>query len=166
MTVSFRLGKYVDESKKLTRAVRKAGFDALRRLGYLVVRDARASIKDEKGVSDPGTPPHTHAAGGQNLPQSILYTTEDDPARMIAGPAFTMAERLGGLDKADKFQKKLISNAPLSRGFKTEKYVPHEIGGHFNGKDFPERPFMGPALAEEVGELPGLLADKLAQIKD
>ena len=69
---------------------------------------------------------------------------------MIAGPAFTMAERLGGLDKADKFQKKLISRAPLSRGFKKETYVPHEIGGHYNGKDFPERPFMGPVLLKRL----------------
>ena len=39
MTVSFRLGKYVDESKKLTCAVRKAGFDALPPPRVLVVRD-------------------------------------------------------------------------------------------------------------------------------
>jgi hypothetical protein len=163
--VEFRLGKYVDESAKLTRAVRKAGFDALRRLGFLVVQRARASIKREKGASAPGTPPHSHAAKAQSLPGSILYTTEDNPPRMIAGPAYTLAERLGGLDKADAFQRKLISKAPLARGFKKQEYVPLEIGGTYNGKDFPPRPFMGPALAAEVGELPGLLADKLAHMK-
>ena len=52
--------KYVDASAALLKEFRKAKFRALRRLGFKVMRRAQASIHDEKGPSEPGTPPHTH----------------------------------------------------------------------------------------------------------
>lgn len=139
--VGFKPGKYVDEGEKVAKAVRKAGWDALRRLGFLIRSKAQASIADEKGPSEPGTPPHTHTAGKRSkgqLPKSILYGTPDEgPPSVIVGPSVNVVGTVG----------KVL-----------------EEGGTRKNDSYEPRPFMAPALAAEIGELPGLLADKLAQL--
>ncbi len=153
--INFGPGKYVDESEKVAKAVRKAGYDALRRLGFLVRQDAQLSILHEKGPSAPGTPPHTHGKRTLHtkgrcytgklseshaglLPASILYAVDKDPLpNVVVGTAENVIGTVGGL---------------------------HEHGGERYGHEYPARPFMGPALAQEADELPGLLADKLRDL--
>jgi hypothetical protein len=137
--IGFGPGKYVDESEKVAKAVRKAGWDALRRLGFLIRGKAQEEIKDEKGPSGPGTPPHTHPERGMGqLPKAILYGTPDEgPPSVIAGPSANVVGTVGKILEEGGTRKK-------------DRYEP--------------RPFMAPALAAEIGELPGLLADKLAQL--
>ena len=95
----------------------------------------------------PPDPPHTHKHQTRKrgkprklgqLPQSILYGTPDDgPPSVIIGPSVNVVGTV----------------ARSRKGWGREKATSHE-----------PRPFMGPALAAEVGELPGLLADKLKQL--
>ena len=161
--IGFKPGKYIDEGEKLAKRVRKAGWDALRRLGFLIrakgqseieVADTtvgewrtmpdidpktgkrrRAFIRDD--VSAPGEPPKT---AKKRLPRSILYGTPDEgPPSVIAGPAKNLAGTLG---------------EPLESGGAALR----------DGREIAPRPFMAPALAAEIGELPGLLADKLADL--
>lgn len=140
--------KYVDASAALLKEFRKAKFRALRRLGFKVMRRAQASIHDEKGPSEPGTPPHTHPGentlGGSKkgqLPISIKYDTEkpgpESLDAVIVGPSEAVVGKAG---------------------------KPHEHGGWFRGMYYEPRPFMGPALGEEAGELPGLLAEENAKV--
>ncbi|MGO9111165.1 MAG: hypothetical protein ACLP9L_18225 [Thermoguttaceae bacterium] len=145
--ISFGPGKYVDESAKVSKAVRKAGWDALRRLGFLIRGVAQASIVDEKGPSTPPQPPHTHKhqltkkgkprKQGQ-LPASILYgTPSEGPPSVIVGPSVNVVGTVG----------KVL-----------------EEGGERKKDRYEPRPFMAPALAAEIGELPGLLAEKLTNL--
>ncbi len=145
--IGFQPGKYVDESAQVAKAVRKAGWDALRRLGFLIRGYAQQEIADEPGPSTPPTPPHTHKhqlgkkgkprKQGQ-LPASILYGTPDEgPPSVIVGPSVNVVGTVG----------KVL-----------------EEGGQRGADRYQPRPFMGPALAAEVGELPGLLAEKLQQL--
>jgi hypothetical protein len=39
-----------------------------------------------------------------------------------------------------------------------------EHGGQYKGHDYEPRPFMGPALGEEIGELPGLLSEQYGKV--
>lgn len=141
--INFKGGKFVDETERVRKAVRRAGFNALRRLGFLIRKVAQASILREPGPSEPGTPPHTHRRlrgkrkGIGQLPGSILYDTEDNPERVIIGPSINI---VGTSAK------------------------PHEHGGDYKGQSYESRPFMGPALAEEIGELPGLLIEQLTKV--
>ena len=139
MQVNFKGGKYIDEGERLAKSVRKAGWDALRRLGFLVRSKAQQSISNEKGPSAAGTPPHTHPGRGKGqLPKSILYGTVDEGSpSIIIGPSVNVVGTVGR--------------------------VLEEGGTRFNDKYQP-RPFMAPALAAEIGDLPGLLADKLANL--
>jgi hypothetical protein len=145
--IRFKGGAVIDKSADVAKAVRKAGYDALRRLGFLVRKSAQESIEDVSGPSAAGTPPHTHKhqrtkKGGQRklgqLPQSILYSMERDPIpHVIIGPSVNVVGTVG----------KVL-----------------EEGGTRGINTYEPRPFMGPALAREIGELPGLLAEKLSHL--
>jgi len=146
MSVGFSGGKVVDQDERLRKAIRRAGFFALRRLGFLVRKRAQESIEPSAAPSEPGEPPHTRAGSGRHggrqrstsghLPKAILYDTEDNPPAVIIGPSEDLIGKVGR---------------------------PMEHGGEFRGRTYPRRPFMGPALEEEEGELPGFLASNLDQ---
>jgi hypothetical protein len=142
--IGFKGGKYVDESEKLAKRVRKAAWDALRRLGFLIRQKAQSEIEISDTPSLPGDPPHTRQ---KRLPKGILYGTPDDgPPSVIAGPAKNLVGTLGRA--LEEGGESLVSAS-------TPDKPPVEL---------EPRPFMGPALAAEVGELPGLLADKMKQL--
>jgi hypothetical protein len=142
--ISFRPGRYVDESARLAKRVRKAGWDALRRLGFLIRAQAQEEIVVDEKPSPPGEPPHTRQ---KRLPRSILYGTPSEGLpSVIVGPALHLTGMLGHAMECGG--QSLVSSATPNR-------PPVELA---------PRPFMAPALAAEKGELPGLLAEKLANI--
>lgn len=143
--IGFKGGKYLDEGERVAKAVRKAGWDALRRLGFLIRSKAQASIEVSDTPAAPGDPPHTRQ---KRLPRSILYGTEGDSSNpsVVVGPAKNLTGMLGHAMECGG--QSLVSN-----------YRPNKPP-----VDLAPRPFMAPALAAEIGELPGLLADKLAAI--
>jgi hypothetical protein len=183
--VRFTTGGYKDNSKELIRAVAKAGAIALRILGFNIRKDAQESIKPVRGewqwfpvktggvrrgktdaagkahkyvkvktggvkrrfiwpASPPGSPPYTHIGSKRqrttegHLPASILYSLEDNDTAVVIGPSIALLASVGR---------------------------PHEHAGSFRGRTYPERPFMGPALGQEIGTLPGLLAEQINKQK-
>jgi hypothetical protein len=156
--IGFKGGKYVDTGDKLVKAFRKAQFAALRVLGFRVMETAQKSIKDVPGhaeeytdkkgrkrerwvvpSSPAGTPPYTHPGSKKKrttsgfLPGAIVYDTEKDPDDVIIGTSAALFANVG---------------------------KPHEHSGDFRSRDYPERPFMEPAMAQEIGALPRLIAEQ------
>ena len=140
--------KYVDESAKLAKAFRRATYRALERLGFKIRGVAQASIADEPGPSEPGTPPHTHKrattksgkAGKQGLlPKSILYGIDKESMSVLVGPSVNVVGTVG-------------------------QAFEHEGEKEYKGAEYPERGFMHPALQEEIGELPGLLSEEFGKV--
>lgn len=136
--------RFVDETEKVAKAFRRATYRALERLGFKIRARAQASIADAPGPSTPGTPPHTHRRtktksgreGKQGLlPASILYGLDKDSMSVLIGPSVNVVGTVGAAFE-------------------------HEGDKEFRDGDYPDRSFMGPALAEEIGELPGLLAEQ------
>lgn len=145
--IQFKAGKFVDDGARLAKAFRRAAHRALRRLGFLIRGTAQASIEDAAGPSAAGSPPHTHTAGANRrkgksrkgvLPGSILYG-EIDPMGVIVGPSANLAGTVGAAFE-------------------------HAGTATFRGQEYPSRPFMGPALGEEIGKLPGILAEQFGQV--
>ena len=93
-------------------------------------RDAQGRFKSagKTQPSSPGKPPHTRK--GQ-IKRAILYAVERKAGRAFIGPTY---EAMGMSASA------------------------HEFGGRFRGQRFRKRPFMGPALKENVPRLPRLWA--------
>jgi hypothetical protein len=130
---------------KVHKATNRATFENLTHAAAAIRLTARRSIKKApkargraaqgrfKAVgktqpSPPGKPPHTRK--GQ-IKRAILYAVERKAGRAFIGPTY---EAMGMSASA------------------------HEFGGRFRGQRYRKRPFMGPALKENVPRLPRLWA--------
>jgi hypothetical protein len=140
--------KYVDQSANIAAAFRRAAYRSMQRLGFLVRATAQASIEDESGPSEPGQPPHTHkmvltkkGKPGRKgvLQKAILYGAEKESMSVVVGPSKDLFGTVGAAFE-------------------------HEGTVKFRGRQYPPRPFMGPALGEEIGELPGILAENFGKV--
>jgi hypothetical protein len=130
---------------KVRKATNRATFENLTHAAAAIRLTARRSIKkapkargrDAQGrfrgggktqPSPPGKPPHTRK--GQ-IKRAILYSVERKAGRAFIGPTY---EAMGMSASA------------------------HEFGGRFRGQRYRARPFMGPALKENVPRLPRMWA--------
>jgi phage gpG-like protein len=120
-----------DHFRRVLEATKRAVFKSLGHAAAAIRKTAIESIEPEEGPSEPGTPPHTHTSGftkkgkprrGQ-LPQSIVFVEDKAAEEAIVGPRASVVGEAGAA---------------------------HEFGGEFRGDDYPERPFMWPALEENI----------------
>jgi len=117
--------KFVDTSKAVAKASDDATFKNFGHAAAGIRKTAIASIQPGDGPSTPGTPPHTHTQkvtkSGKTragvLPKSITFKADKEGA--VIGPRESIVGEAGAA---------------------------HEFGEEFRGDDYPERPFMGPAL--------------------
>ena len=121
--------QFVDQTKRVEKATDEAAFRNLPHAAAAIRKDAIESIKNESGASEPGTPPHTHTGGitkkGKvrkgNLQRAITFAADKESA--VIGPRESVVGLAGRA---------------------------HELGEEFHGDDFPERPYMEPALEENL----------------
>jgi hypothetical protein len=112
--------------QRIERAVERA---AARNLGHAAARirkDAAASLRTAAGPSAPGQPPHTHR--GAYLRRALRFAYDAQRQEAVVGP---LASVVGDVGHA------------------------HEFGARRGGQDFPERPFMLPALESNIGSFAG-----------
>ena len=110
------LKNFSDETKSVLAAEAKADNRALSKAAFAIYKDAKESIARSKEASDPGQPPHSRR--GQ-IKRAIVYSVEKDVGIAVIGPRESIVGESGEA---------------------------HEFGGEYKGGDYPERPFMGPAL--------------------
>ncbi len=123
-----------DTTKRVTDAADKATFKNLGHAASSIRKSAIESIKPEEGPSAPGTPPHTHTqrvtkrgkVAKGHLPRAIVYDVDKARQEAVIGPRASVGGECGA--------------AP-------------ELGEEFHGDDYPERPFMGPALEANAPRL-------------
>lgn len=117
----------VETSSNMQAVVKKAKQGSFKSLGHAgaVIRLAvRRSIRRRKKASTPGTPPNTQT--GQ-LRESIRYAVDGPSGTVVIGPSRADIDEIGRV---------------------------HEFGGPFRGRSYPERPFMGPALQQNLQRIP------------
>lgn len=110
-----------NDMQRVAKAAERAQFRNLGHAAARISKDAKASIVTDQDPSAPGTPPHTKAAAGHNLRGAIRYDSNKEDA--VIGP---LASFVGEAGRA------------------------HEKGEEFRGQDYPERPFMLPALEKNL----------------
>ena len=116
-----------DTSKRVSDAAEKAAFKNLGHAASSIRKTAIESIKPAEGPSPPGMPPHTHTAGvtkkGKpkkgHLPRAIVFDVDKQKQEAVIGPRASVVGESGAA---------------------------HELGEEFHGDDYPERPYMFPAL--------------------
>lgn len=105
---------------RIAKTIEKARAGNLRAVGYLISSIAKEKIRKASRKSPPGDPPTTRRG---LLKRSIRYELAADKMSVVVGPVASMVGTAGQA---------------------------HEFGGRYRGADFPERPFMGPALEEAL----------------
>lgn len=122
--------KYTDQTKAVKDAAAAGVFKNVKQAAATIRKDAIASIQPGDGPSQPGTPPHTQTAGltkkgtprRGNLQRAILFDVSADGVGIV-GP-----------------RKSIIGDAGRA----------HELGGELFGDEYPERPYMEPALEKNL----------------
>lgn len=121
--------QFTDQTKRIETATEKAGFKNFSHAAAAIRKDAVESIENLPGPSEPGETPHTHTGGitkqGKvrkgNLQRAITFAASQEEA--VIGPRESVVGLAGRA---------------------------HELGEAFHGDDFPERPYMEPALEENM----------------
>jgi hypothetical protein len=124
---------YTDSTQKVVDAADKATFRNLARAAFRVRKTAIASITTSKVASSPGKAPHTKRG---NLRRAILYGVDKKQRNAFIGPRFSVVGEAGAA---------------------------HEFGEKYRDNDYPERPFMGPALDEATPEFAQSFAGSIGE---
>lgn len=122
--------KFADQTKAVKDAAAAGVFKNTKQAAATIRKAAIASIQPGDGPSPPGTPPHTQTAGltkkgtprRGNLQRAILFDVAPDGVGIV-GP-----------------RKSVIGEAGRV----------HEFGGELFGDEYPERPYMEPALEKNL----------------
>ena len=116
-----------DKTRRVVESANKASFKNVSHAAAAIRVDAIASIQPGDGPSPAGTPPHTHTqkvikAGRTKkglLPAAITFAADKQVQDAVIGPRHSIVDLAGEA---------------------------HEKGKTFQGDQYPERSFMGPAL--------------------
>jgi hypothetical protein len=125
------LAKFIDETQKVAEATHRGIVRSLQKAAYAIYRSAKESIEQSDEPGEPGEPPHTKQ--GQ-LPRSLRYDVDKDAEIAVIGPRAT-----------------IIGTSAMA----------HEFGGEYKGEEYPERPFMGPALQRNQNLIPGFFSGEV-----
>jgi phage gpG-like protein len=117
--------KTENQTKRVAEAVERAAFKNLGHAAATIRRDAVESIVVAEGPSPPGTPPHTRR---RQLKRAIRFDYDCRDRSAVVGP---MASMVG------------------------ESGAAHELGGEFRGEQYPQRPFMVPAMERNLDRFAG-----------
>jgi len=131
---------YVDHTERVARAARAASYRLVEKAAFAIRTTASESVKPGAGPSTPGSPPHTHTqkltkkgkVRKGRLPKAIVYYAKRGEAWI--GPAKSLIGEVGAT---------------------------HEFGERRFGQEYPERPFMGPALKKNVETFAGSFAGSI-----
>jgi phage gpG-like protein len=132
--------KFTDETAKVVQAAKDAGELSMGRAAGRIRKDSIASIKrapkaKAQGRNTKGQFTKARAATA-SPPGSAPYTKRGQLKRAI----------VYDVNKAD--QSAVIGPRASVVGLSAEA---HEFGGTYKGSEYPERPFMGPALDKNIG---------------
>jgi phage gpG-like protein len=117
--------KTENHTQRVTDAVDQAAFKNLGHAAATIRKDAVESIVVAEGPSPEGTPPQTRR---RQLKRAIRFDYDRSDQSAVVGPLESMVG---------------------------ESAAAHELGGEFRGQEFPERPFMVPAMDKNLDRFAG-----------
>ena len=119
-----KLSHFIDESKRVEEAARRGTVSALGKAAYAIFRDVQQSIITDPKPSHPGEPPHSRKGLARRAER---YDVDAESETAVIGP-----------------RESIIGTT----------MEPEEFGGEYQGREYPQRPAIGPALDRNVDRLP------------
>jgi hypothetical protein len=124
---------FEDNTPRVATAARKGSFRSFGHAAAAIAKTARAKIETSDQPSAPGEPPHTRR--GQ-LRRAIRYAQDKARDEAVIGPLASIVGESGAA---------------------------HEKGEEFHGEDFDLRPFMLPALEDNLDRFTGDMTGSLSE---
>ena len=121
------------DAPRVQRAMDQATRKSLSRAGAFIRQRAKTSIRKRKGISRPGSPPHSHAG---HLRRLIFFAYDPGSESVVIGPVRFKA---GEAPNLLEFGGRAVREGRSGRRRRVR---------------YRRRPCMGPALAAELPELP------------
>ncbi len=140
--VGFKFKGAFFNTSKVLAATSKATRKVLSRFGAFVRQTAKRSMRQKRGESKPGQPPHSHE---KLIKRFMFFGFDFNKSAVVIGPAL-----LKNADQQPRGLEALEHGGTISRvrGRKNKrKRVKLKIKA---------RPFMGPALEKETPKLPAM----------
>jgi hypothetical protein len=137
--IDLKIKRLFFDRQTVVRAVDKAKRAVLSRAGAFIRQTARTSIRERKGTSTPGQPPHSHVG---LLRRFLLFGYDRDTESVVIGPA--------KLNKAGDAPHVLEhGGTTTTEGRKRGRRVRRRVRVR-------KRPYMGPAMKKELPKFPEL----------
>jgi hypothetical protein len=133
------------DRKKVTDAVDKAARSVLSRAGAFIRTTAKHSIRTRKGISPPGSPPYSHTG---LLKRFIFFGYDAARKTVVVGP-MRLNQKVGNAPEA------------LEHGGDSEAVVGLRRSRKRRRVRIKARPYMGPAMEQEMPKFPGLWANSV-----
>lgn len=146
------IGFKIDQAKgmffdapKVIRAVDRATRRVLSKFGAYVRTAARSSIRKRKGASEPGKPPSSHTG---LLKRYLYFGYDPERQSVVIGPA-RLSGKIGSAPEAMEYggHSQAIRRTRGQRVVRTTTVA--------------ARPFMQPALQQELPKLPAMWRDSV-----
>ena len=131
--IEMRMKMLFFDAPAVRRAVDRATRRQLSGAGAFIRERAMTSIRKRKRISRPGRPPHSHAG---HLRRLIFFAYDPGSESMVIGP---VRFKTGEAPNLLEFGGRAVREARSGRRRRVR---------------YRRRPFMGPALAAELPELP------------
>jgi len=163
--------KFFFDRKAVIDAVGKARARVLARAGAFIRRTGRTLVRPRKKVSQPGEPPSTHTSNETVSLRNIQFYYDPQSKSVVVGPV-----RISTVSKGFKSEgtvpQTLESGGNVSI---TEKLTRHgwrpvgirPVGGgqpvRTRTVNYQARPFMAPALKQNLPKLPELWKDAVVR---
>lgn len=141
--------KVEDNTKAVQKAADKAGFRNLAHAAASLRKDARASI--QRAPAQQRT--RAKSRGGHKVRRAR------HAASRPGTPPHTQRGQLPNAIVFDVAPKSVVIGP--RRSVVGESAGAHEFGGEFKGADYPDRPFMGPALERAAPRFAGSFAGSI-----
>lgn len=112
---------FTNGTTKVLRAIEEEKYNSLKHASYSIRKDAKESIKKKRGASPEGEPPHAHK---EFFRRALWAAIERNRWESLIGFRYSKIETVGAI---------------------------HEHGLKEEGRDYPVRPTMLPALERNLG---------------
>ena len=147
--IDMKIKEMFFDSKTVMSAVDRATRSVLSRFGAFVRTAAQSSIRKRKRVSDPGKPPSSHVG---TLRRLIFFGYEPATKNVVIGPV-----PFGDGKAPELLEQQHVAGTTMRTKIKIKRRGKVQTVA----ATFKSRPFMGPALEQELPKLPSMWANSV-----
>lgn len=150
--------RFFFDRKAVEDIVGKQAAKALGRAGAFVQRRARSSLRRRRKVSSPGQPPSVHSKDKVATLKNIQFQFSPKTMSVLVGPLLLNGSREAVPGIHERGGSRRVREVLVGKQWREvgRRHPKPKQPVRIRTAQYPERPFMGPALAKEAPKFPTL----------